>query len=226
MPSKEKEVRVALYTRVSTGKQTTENQTKALRDVAERRGWTVVAEYDDQGISGSKGKSGRPGLAALCEAAAKPSKPFDIVAAWSVDRLGRSLQDLVGFMADMRDAKVGLYLHQQQIDTTTPSGKAMYQMVGVFAEFERSMIVDRVNAGLDRARAKGVRLGRRPIPPIVLKKIDALLQVPADERLSTRAIADQVYYEDANGRKRKVSQPVVLKRVKALGIELGKSKQT
>ena len=87
---------------------------------------------------------------------------FDLVAAWSVDRLGRSLQDLIGFLSDLHGAGRDLYLHQQAIDTTTPSGKAMFQMLGVFAEFERAMIRERVNAGLARAKAKGVTLGRRP----------------------------------------------------------------
>ena len=84
-----------------------------------------------------------------------------MVAAWSVDRLGRSLQDLIGFLSELQALGRDLYLHQQAIDTTTPSGKAMFQMLGVFAEFERAMIRERVNAGLARAKAKGVTLGRR-----------------------------------------------------------------
>jgi DNA invertase Pin-like site-specific DNA recombinase len=87
-------------------------------------------------------------------------KEFDLVAAWSVDRLGRSLIDLVGVLQELHAKHVDLYLHQQGIDTTTPSGRAMFQMMGVFAEFERSIIHERVMAGLARARAEGVRLGR------------------------------------------------------------------
>jgi DNA invertase Pin-like site-specific DNA recombinase len=83
-----------------------------------------------------------------------------MVAAWSVDRLGRSLQHLVAFLREVRAAGVDLYLHQQALDTSTPSGKAMFQMCGVFAEFERAMIVERVNAGLRRAKASGKVRGR------------------------------------------------------------------
>ena len=80
-----------------------------------------------------------------------------------MDRLGRSLQDLVGFLTEIHALGVNLFLHQQGIDTTTPAGKALFQMMGVFAEFERAMIQERVRAGLERARAQGKRLGRRPI---------------------------------------------------------------
>jgi DNA invertase Pin-like site-specific DNA recombinase len=90
-------------------------------------------------------------------------REFDVIMAWSVDRLGRSLQDLVAFLSDIHSKRVELYLHQQGVDTTTPSGKAMFQMLGVFAEFERAMIRERVLAGLKRARANGKKLGRPTI---------------------------------------------------------------
>ena len=150
--------RVALYVRVSTDHQSVRNQEIELQAVAERHGWQVVSVYRDQGISGAKGRDKRPGLDKLLQAVAR--KEFDMVAAWSVDRLGRSLIDLVGILQEFHAKHVGLYLHQQGIDTTTPSGKAMFQMMGVFAEFERSMIHERVMAGLARARAEGMRLGR------------------------------------------------------------------
>ena len=150
--------RVALYVRVSTDHQSVRNQEIELQAVAERHGWTVVAVYRDQGISGAKGRDKRPGLDKLLQAVAR--KEFDMVAAWSVDRLGRSLIDLVGVLQELHAKQVDLYLHQQGIDTTTPSGKAMFQMMGVFAEFERSMIHERVMAGLARARAEGKQLGR------------------------------------------------------------------
>jgi DNA invertase Pin-like site-specific DNA recombinase len=82
--------------------------------------------------------------------------------AWSVDRLGRSLQDLVGFLSELHELRIDLFLRQQGIDTTTPAGKAMFQMMGVFAEFERSMIRERVRSGLARARSEGKQLGRPP----------------------------------------------------------------
>ena len=130
--------RVALYVRISTDHQSVRNQEIELQAVAERHGWTVVAVYSDQGISGAKGRDKRPGLDKLLQAVAR--KEFDLVAAWSVDRLGRSLIDLVGILQEFHAKHVDLYLHQQGIDTTTPSGRAMFQMMGVFAEFDRSMI--------------------------------------------------------------------------------------
>ena len=150
--------RVALYVRVSTDHQSVSNQEIELQAVAERHGWTVVAVFKDQGISGAKGRDQRPGFDKLLKAVAR--REFDMVAAWSVDRLGRSLIDLVGVLQELHAKHVDLYLHQQGIDTTTPSGKAMFQMMGVFAEFERSMIHERVMAGLARARAEGKQLGR------------------------------------------------------------------
>lgn len=153
--------RVAIYARVSTDGQTTENQLRELRDVAQRHGWTICREFVDRGISGAKGREGRPQFDALHTAIAR--KEFDLVAAWSVDRLGRSLGDLVDFLRQVHAKGIGLYLHQQGLDTTTPAGKALFGMMGVFAEFERAMIQERVKAGLARARAKGQRLGRPPL---------------------------------------------------------------
>lgn len=150
--------RVALYFRVSTDDQTIENQRRELEAVAARHGWQVVATYADEGISGAKGRDKRPEFDRLCKAVAR--REFDMVAAWAVDRLGRSLQDLIAFLSDLQAKKVDLFLHQQGLDTSTPSGKAMFQMLGVFAEFERSMMVSRINAGLARAKAQGIKLGR------------------------------------------------------------------
>lgn len=149
--------RVAIYTRVSTndGKQTTDNQLRDLHIMAERMGWTVVAHYSDAGVSGIKGRDKRPGLDAMLKAITR--REFDMVAAWSVCRLGRSLQHLVGLLGDLDARRVDLYLHAQALDTSTPSGKAMFQMLGVFAEFERSMISERVRAGLARSGKKGGR---------------------------------------------------------------------
>jgi len=150
--------RVALYVRVSTDQQTIKNQERELQAVAERHGWQVVAVFKDQGISGAKGRDGRPGLDKLLQAVAR--KEVDMVAAWSVDRLGRSLQDLVHILQELHTKGVDLFLHQQGLDTSTPSGRAMFQMLGVFAEFERAIIRERVMAGLARARAEGKQLGR------------------------------------------------------------------
>lgn len=150
--------RVALYARVSTDKQSTENQLTELRDAAKRMGWEVVEEYVDHGISGAKSRKDRPKLDAMLKGVSR--KDFDIVAAWSVDRLGRSLIDLVGLLQELHSMGVDLYLHQQGINTTTPAGKALFGMMGVFAEFERGMIQERVRSGLARAKKHGTKSGR------------------------------------------------------------------
>src|ERR1700691_5352807 len=98
-----------------------------------------------------------------------------MVAAWSVDRLGRSVQDFVTFLGELHGKGVDLYLHQQGIDTSTPAGKAMFQMMGVFAEFERAMIVERVKSGLARARSQGKRLGRPSISAVKERAVRRLL---------------------------------------------------
>ena len=154
--------RVAFYLRVSTGdgQQTIDNQRRALDENAERAGWEVVEVYSDE-ISGTKGRERRPALDRMLKAAVH--RKFDMIAAWSVDRLGRSLQDLVAFLGELKSAGVDLFLHQQALDTSTPSGRALFQMLGVFAEFEAAMIRERTRAGLVRARAQGKRLGRPPI---------------------------------------------------------------
>jgi DNA invertase Pin-like site-specific DNA recombinase len=154
--------RAAIYLRVSTDRQSTVNQERELREIADRSGWEIVKVYRDAGVSGAKGRERRPGLDALCKDAAR--RKFDVVMAWSVDRLGRSLQDLIAFLSELHALHVDLLLYQQGIDTTTPAGKALFQMMGVFAEFERVMIQERVRAGLARARAEGKRLGRPTIP--------------------------------------------------------------
>jgi DNA invertase Pin-like site-specific DNA recombinase len=153
--------RAALYIRVSTDGQTTENQRLALEAVAAQRGWVIVATYDDAGISGAKGRDKRPGLDKLLTDAARAR--FDVVMAWAMDRLGRSLADLIDTLRTLEAGHVDLFLHQQAIDTTTPAGRMFFHVTGAFAEFERDMIRSRVNAGLDRARAKGTRLGRPPV---------------------------------------------------------------
>ena len=150
--------KVALYLRVSTGEQTTKNQRRELETAAKRHGWKVAATFEDAGISGAKGRKDRPGLDAMLKAVAR--REVDMVMAWSVDRLGRSLVDLLATLQELHAKDVDLYLHQQGLDTSTPSGRAMFQMMGVFSEFERAMIQERVRAGLARAKEDGVMLGR------------------------------------------------------------------
>jgi DNA invertase Pin-like site-specific DNA recombinase len=164
--------RVALYLRVSTTGQTTINQRLELEAVAARHGWEVVEVFSDNGISGAKGRKERPGLDALLKGVAR--REFDMVAAWSVDRLGRSLQDLIEVLSDLHAKGVDLYLQQQGLDTSTPSGRAMYQMMGVFAEFERAIIRERVLSGLARAKAEGVTLGRPALEDADADKVTAI----------------------------------------------------
>jgi DNA invertase Pin-like site-specific DNA recombinase len=154
-----------------------ENQQRELEAVAERHGWKVVAVFTDAGISGTAGRDKRPGYDLLCRGIAR--REFDQVAAWSVDRLGRSLQGLVAFLDELNAKRVDLYLHCQGLDTSTPAGKAMFQMLGVFSEFERAMIVERVKAGLSRARSQGRRLGRRPVSAEVVERIREELRTGA-----------------------------------------------
>ena len=173
-------MRAVIYARVSTGEQTTENQVLELKKVAERNGWDIEAVYEDT-ISGAKAK--RPELDKLLKGVIR--KDFDVVMVWDVSRLGRSLQHLVTLLSEFHAKDVNLYIHQQGIDTTTPSGKMMFQMCGVFAEFERSILQERVKAGLERAKAQGKTLGRPKVPPIKVRKIKEL----REQGLSYRAIA-------------------------------------
>ena len=141
--------RVAVYVRVSTDAQNTAAQRQELEAWAERAGHTVIRVYEDQGISGAKGREQRPQFDALLKAAVR--REFNMIAVWSSDRLGRSLKHLVEVLEIIRDTGTGLYIHTQSVDTTTPAGRAMFGMLGIFSEFEREMIVARVNAGLARA---------------------------------------------------------------------------
>lgn len=153
--------KVAIYARVSTAdkNQTVENQLRDLQAVASRMDWIIVATFTDEGISGAKGRDRRPGYDALLKGVAR--KEFDLIAAWSICRLGRSLPDLVQFLGDIQSKGVDLYVHAQGLDTSTPSGAMMFQMLSVFSSYERTMIRERVMAGLRRTSKKS---GRKPMP--------------------------------------------------------------
>lgn len=150
--------KVVIYGRVSTNDQTTENQLIKLREIVKLNGWELVGEYVDEGISGSKGRDKRPQFDKLCKDMVR--RKFNRVMVWDVSRLGRSLQHLVEFLNDVQSVGCNLYIHQSGLDTSTPSGRMMFQMVGVFSEFERSMISERVKLGLNRVKVKGKELGR------------------------------------------------------------------
>ena len=150
--------RCAIYGRVSTDSQTTDNQIIELKKIAELKGYIVTEIFTDEGISGAKGREIRTGFNNIIKGAIK--KDFDLILCWSVDRLGRSLQHLVSFLNEIHSVGCDLYIHQSGIDTSTPSGKMMFQMCGVFAEFELGMIRERVIAGQQRAKSQGKHIGR------------------------------------------------------------------
>src|SRR5688572_29222424 len=149
-------MRAAIYTRVSTHQQTPENQTLALEQYAAARGWTITARYCDPGISGTK--ECRPQLDALMADARR--RRFDVVLVWKLDRFGRNLRHLITAIAELAAVGIQFASLNESIDTATPSGRLMLNLLGSFAEFERDRIAERVSAGLYRARAAGRRLGR------------------------------------------------------------------
>ena len=175
--------RVALYVRVSTDGQTVENQLRELRAVAKRHKWKIVETFRDEGVSGAKGRDKRPGFDALCKGITR--RDFDMVAVWSLDRLGRSLTHLVSFLDELHAKGLDLYLDQQSIDTSTPMGAMMFQICGAFAQFERSMISERVKAGMARTKK---RIGR---PRVSMKKEREVIASRAEGR-GIRRIAREV----------------------------------
>lgn len=150
--------RIAIYARVSTDKQTVDNQLLELRSLCERLGYSIVQEYTDNGISGAKSRNDRPALDALLKDATR--RRFDMVMCWSIDRLGRSLQHLVEILNELQALKIDLFFQQQGMDTSTPSGRMIFSVFGAIGEFERNLIRERVIAGQQRAKAQGKKLGR------------------------------------------------------------------
>lgn len=164
--------RAALYLRVSTDGQTTENQRLLLAEVAERRGWSVVAVYEDAGISGAKGREKRPAFDRMLKDAAR--RRFDVLMVAAIDRLGRSTATVSVALAELAEAGVEPYCHREGMDGTTAYGRAMLNMASVFAELERDLIRDRVKAGLARVKAQGKRLGRPPVASDVCQRVRAM----------------------------------------------------
>jgi DNA invertase Pin-like site-specific DNA recombinase len=158
-------VRAAIYLRVSRDDQTTENQRLVLERVAGHRGWLIVQTYEDQGISGAKGRDQRPAFDQVLKDAVR--RRYDILMCWSIDRLGRSVLHVANALAELDAAGVRLYCDREGIDSSTPMGRAMIQMASVFGEQERSMLRSRVLAGLDRVRQQGKKLGRPKVAPKV-----------------------------------------------------------
>lgn len=149
-------MKAGIYLRVSKGSQTTDNQRRELAAYCERQGWTVAGIYDDSGVSGAK--ADRPGLNRMMRDLA--AKKIGLVACWKIDRLARSVADLLRLLQEIQQAGGAFVAITQQIDTSSAYGKMVVTFLGAIAEFERSLIVERVHAGLERARAEGIRLGR------------------------------------------------------------------
>ena len=183
--------RVAVYVRVSTDAQNTDAQRQELEAWAKRAGHTVVKVYEDAGISGAKGRDQRPAFDALLKAAVR--REINMVAVWSSDRLARSLKHLLEVLEIIRDTGAGLYIHTQAVDTTTPAGRAMFGMLGVFSEFEREMIQARVVAGIDRVRGEIERNGRYTSKAgKVRKRLGRPNADPKKVELAKQALADGV----------------------------------
>lgn len=179
--------RAAIYARVSTANngQDPTLQTRELREYCEHRGWTVVGEYVDMGISGSKEK--RPELDRLLVDAHR--RRLDVILVWKLDRFGRSLRHLVNLLAELESLGIDFVSLRDNLDLTTPSGRLMFQIIGAMAEFERALIQERVKAGMRNARAKGRRIGRPPQTPLSLELRENIADSYAQEKTSLRALA-------------------------------------
>ena len=187
----EKEVRAALYARCSTHDkgQDPELQLVPLREYCQRRGFTVAGEYVDNGISGMKDR--RPQLDRLIEAARK--RQIDVVLVWKLDRFGRSLKQLVNALEELSSLGIGFISYQDNLDLTTPQGRLMFHIIGAMAEFERELIRERVKAGIENARRKGKKIGRKPVPPIDMGKIIDIHK--SSPTLSIREIAQTLGFK-------------------------------
>jgi DNA invertase Pin-like site-specific DNA recombinase len=179
--------KVAIYARVSTDKQTCENQLIELRAVADRCGYTIVTEFVDSGISGAKGRADRPALDFMLKAANQ--RKFDLILVWSIDILGRSLQNLVEILNDLQTIRVDLMFLQQGMDTSTSSGRMMFSIFGALAEFERNLIRERVIAGQNRARSRGVKMGR---PSKMNDGLRSAIQLLRENGMGIKQIAKEV----------------------------------
>ncbi len=155
-----------IYARVSTDKQKVDMQLNELRQFAGRSGWTIYEEYIDQNFTGAN--TNRPAFSSMMEAARK--RKFDVLLVWKLDRLSRSLKDLINTLDELGSYGIDFVSYDNNLDTSTPTGKLVFQIVGAVAEFEKDIIRERVVAGLAAARNKGKRLGRPPIPQGIYDK--------------------------------------------------------
>lgn len=191
--------RAALYARVSTTDQDTEVQLRELRAYLERRGWTSVEEFIDRGVSGAKDR--RPALDRMMADARR--RRFDAIIVWKFDRFARSVRHLVTALADFHDLGIDFISITEAIDTTTSLGRAMFAIAGAIGEFERSLIIERVRAGVAKAKACGKQLGR---PRATIDIETARARVAAGESL--RVIAKTLGVHHATLARRLVAQTV------------------
>lgn len=176
-----------IYARVSTDEQDTDMQVEALKSVAEKSGWNVV-DVKVEKVSGAKRRVSRPALDEALKAITQHKA--DKLLVWSVDRLGRSLPDLLNSLETIKAARGDLYIHQSGIDTSTAAGEAMFGMLGVFSTFERTILKERQRAGIKAAKAKGVRFGR-PLRNVTSFQVRKMVRLRA-EGLSLRAIGEKM----------------------------------
>lgn len=210
--------RVGIYLRVSTGLQTTENQRRDLEEVAERAGWNVVGIYEDAGISGAKGRAQRPAFDELLKDATR--RKVNMIAAWSLDRLGRSIKDLVAMLEEIRKVGCDLYLHRQAIDTSTGQGRLFFNIVASFGEYEREMIKDRVNSGLFRARQDGKRLGRPTLgSPQSVKRNNSRKRDTSEK--AVKALRDEQKDKERKVRDLRAQGTGILRTSKLVGVGVG-----
>lgn len=188
-PAKSRSKRVAIYTRVSTGDQHLETQLFDLREMARLRGYEIVAEYSDQ-ISGAKAK--RPGLDKLLSDARR--NRFDVVLVWAFDRMARSVRHFLEILDEFNHLNIEFVSFREQIDTGGPLGRAMVVIVGAIAELEKNLIVERVRAGMRRARLEGRQIGRAPLnidrqQVVMDRKVGmSLTQVAKKHRISRASV--------------------------------------
>ncbi len=201
--------KAALYIRVSTTDQDPAMQLSDLRRYVQQRGFSLYEEYIDVGISGTK--TSRPALDALMSAARK--RLFDVVLVWRFDRFARSTKHLVDALQDFRALGINFISYQEAIDTSSPMGEAMYVIIGAMAKLERDIIVERVKAGMRKAKEQGKRIGR----PKAVVDVNSIISL-REQGLSLQAIADRVKYKDNKGRLRNVSKGKVHRILKQYGL--------
>ena len=183
-----KQKRAALYIRVSSGDQKTEAQEQALREYVHHRGWVLHKVYKDHGVSGSLGS--RPALDELMKEAQQHSRPFDVVLVWKFDRFARSLKTLISALELFKALKIDFVSITESVDTSLPSGELVFQIFGAVAQFERSLIGERVRAGLRHAKQQGTVLGRRPLRVLTTEEVTQIRKDRRD-KMTFRAIAEK-----------------------------------